>query len=227
MDERNLAGVKNLDVIDYLQSRRSLSVKYMDDVAPSDDEIETLLKTAARVPDHGKLFPWYFIVFKGAARAEVGTILREAYRHEDPDASAAKLDLEADRFMRAPLVVMVVSRMRYGKHPLWEQFLSAGALCQNMSIAANALGYGSNWLTEWYSYSPVFRDQLGLDARDNIAGVFYIGKASAQPEGRDRPDMAKIVTHWHEGVTLNKGDASYDQDKYDLPAAKISGVGDV
>ena len=99
MSERNFAGMKNLDVIDYLQTRRSLSVKYMDDIAPSDAEIETLLKTAARVPDHGKLFPWYFVVFKGGARREVGDVLREAYLAEDADASEAKLDLEAERLV--------------------------------------------------------------------------------------------------------------------------------
>ena len=226
MSERNFAGMKNLDVVDYLQTRRSLSVKYMDDIAPSDAEIETLLKTAARVPDHGKLFPWHFVVFKGDARREAGDILRAAYLAEDADASEAKLDLEAERFMRAPLVVMVVSRMRRGKHPLWEQFLSAGALCQNMLIAANALGYGANWLTEWYCYNPIFREKIGLDARDNIAGFVYIGKPTAQPEGRDRPNMAHIVTHWQPNIQLNKGDAEYDKDKFDFPQAKIIGVGD-
>ena len=122
---------------------------------------------------------------------------------------------------------MVVSRMRKGKHPLWEQFLSAGALCQNMLLAANAMGYAANWLTEWYSYNEVFRDSLGLDDRDNIAGVMYIGKAAQQPEGRPRPDMDCLTTYWQEGEhALHKGDDAYDKEKFDIPAARIYGLKD-
>tara|TARA_R110002094_G_scaffold156064_6_gene142896 strand:- start:270 stop:953 length:684 start_codon:yes stop_codon:yes gene_type:complete len=226
MDEKNCAGIANEDVLEYLQSRRSLSVKYMADEALSHAEIDTILKTAARVPDHGKLMPWYFVVFEGERRREVGAVLREAYKSEDPDASAAKLDLEAQRFMRAPLVIMVVSRMRKGKHALWEQFLSAGALCQNMLLAANALGYGGNWLTEWYSYNDAFRDKIGLDRRDNIAGVMYIGKAAQQPEGRPRPEMDAITTYWNGTQALQKGDERYDHDKFDIPNARIFGLKD-
>ncbi len=224
MSEKNCAGIANANVLEYLQSRRSLSVKYMNDIAPSRDEIDTILKTAARVPDHGKLMPWYFVVFDGDKRREVGSILREAYKTEDPDASPAKLDLEAERFLRAPLVIMVVSRMRKGKHALWEQFLSAGAVCQNMLLAANALGYAGNWLTEWYSYNDTFRSKLGLDGRDNIAGVMYIGKAAQQPEGRPRPEMDMITTYWDGVQPLRKGDDLYDKDKFDVPDARIFGL---
>lgn len=227
MDEQNWSGVKNLDVLNYLQARRSLSVKYMNDTAPSREEVDLILKTAARVPDHGKLNPWYFVVFEGDKREKVGSYLREAYKLEDPEASEAKLDLEAQRFMRAPMVIMVVSRMRKAKHPIWEQFLSAGAVCQNLLLASNALGYAGNWLTEWYSFNPVFREKMGLDERDNIAGVIYLGKPDKQPEGRPRPNMDDIVTYWDIPAVLNKGDAAYDKDKYDLPPTKLFGIEDL
>lgn len=226
MEEKNCSGAKNLDVLEYLQTRRSLSVKYMSDEAPSRDEIQTILKAASRVPDHGKLSPWYFVVFEGDKREEVGDYLREAYAAENPDTSDAKLDLEAQRFMRAPLVIMVVSRMRKAKHPLWEQFLSAGAVCQTLLLATNALGYAGNWLTEWYSYNPVFRQKIGLDERDNIAGVIYIGKPEKQPDGRSRPDLDHVVTYWDGETDLKKGDTSYDKEKYEIPNSRIFGLKD-
>jgi nitroreductase len=172
---------------------------------PDKVQIETILRAAARVPDHGKMFPWHFIVFEGAARAQVGELLAKAWQAENPEQTEpAKLELEAARFTRAPLVIGVISRMREGKHPLWEQILSAGAACQNLCLAANGLGFGTNWLTEWYSYSPAFKAALGLDARDHVAGFIYIGTATAMPEERDRPDMAAITTHWAPGVPLNR-----------------------
>lgn len=192
---------------DYLARRRSCPLKDMAAPAPSPAQIEDILQSAARVPDHGKMFPWHFIVFSGAARKQAGILLREAWAQENPQqAEPAKLELEAERFLRAPLVIGVVSRVREGKHPLWEQILSAGAACQNLCLAANARGYATNWLTEWYSYSPAFKTALGLDARDHMAGFVYIGTATTTPAERDRPAMAAITTHWKPGIALNKGD---------------------
>tara|TARA_R110002124_G_scaffold64985_2_gene177864 strand:- start:685729 stop:686412 length:684 start_codon:yes stop_codon:yes gene_type:complete len=227
MDEKNQAGVKNQEVLNYLHTRRSLSVKYMGGKGPNADEVTEILKAASRVPDHGKLMPWHFIVLQGDKRAAMGRILRAAYARENPEATQAKLDLEAQLFMRAPLIIIVVSRMRKAKHPLWEQFLSAGAVCQNLLIAANALGYGTNWLTEWYSYSEYFRKAIGLDERDNIAGVMYIGDAKKQPDPRPRPDMNEIVTYWDDGLALKRGDDLYDKQGADLPCTKIFGWDDV
>jgi nitroreductase len=171
------------------------------------------------------MFPWYFIVVKDEAREKMSPLLSAAYRaDEDKDAAPAKLELEGERFLRAPMAIIVVSRMREGKHPLWEQFLSAGAVCMNMSLACHALGYGVNWLSEWYSFSPTFRAGLGLDERDNIAGVMYIGNVVEQPEERDRPELAQIVTDWTgEGTKLNKGEC-YNKDGKALPDAKIFGL---
>ncbi|HPQ51347.1 MAG TPA: nitroreductase family protein, partial [Alphaproteobacteria bacterium] len=126
---------------------------------------------------------------------------------ENPDTVPAKLDLEAERFLRAPLVIAVVSRIREGKHPQWEQFLSSGAACYNLCLAANAMGYGSNWLTEWYSYSPIFKKLMGLDQQDHFAGFIYIGTTTEQNEERERPDLKKIVTYWSKDtISLNKGE---------------------
>lgn len=182
--------------IDLLLSRRSGSAKAMTGPGPSPDELETILKAAARVPDHGKLFPWRFIVFEGEARARAGqmfvTALRETEKVTDERAS-----LEAARFLRAPVVVGVVSRVREAiPIPEWEQILSAGAVCQTMLIAAHARGYVANWLTEWYAYHPVVRERLGLKPGERIAGFIYIGKSATELEERVRPDMEKIVTRF-------------------------------
>lgn len=201
------------DVIDYLKARRSATFKEIGQRAPTKDEIAQMLEIAARVPDHGRLFPWYFIVFDDTAREEIGGLLREAYLTVEPDASPDKLNLEAQRFMRAPLVVLVVSRVRPGKKVLWEQVLSAGASCYNLGLAASALGYGSNWVTEWYSSNAAFKAGLGLDARDHIAGAVYIGDVLEIPEERPRPDMAQLTTFWRPGTSLNKGDGYDAADK--------------
>lgn len=187
---------------------------------PDAAQIDTILRAAARVPDHGKMFPWHFTVFTGEARTQVGALLASAWKEENPEQSEpAKLELEAARFTRAPAVIGVISRVREGKHALWEQILSAGAACQNLCLAANALGFGTNWLTEWYAYSPAFKAALGLDARDHVAGFIYIGTATTAPEERDRPDISAITTYWEPGAALNKGE------EYGIPGMGLPKTG--
>jgi len=195
------------NTIELLKTRRSSKVASLSEPAPNASQLQDILTIASRVPDHGKYHPWYFIVFEGEARREIGEYLRTAYKAKNPNAEIAKLDLEAERFLRAPMVIAVVSRIREGKNPQWEQILSAGAVCYNLCLAANAYGFGTNWLTEWYSYSPTFKKLMGLDAHDNFAGFIYVGTSSEKQEERDRPDLSKIVTHWsNKNPTLNKGD---------------------
>jgi nitroreductase len=192
---------------EFLKSRRSSKVSTLLDPAPNAEQLQEILTIASRVPDHGKYHPWYFIVFQGEARREVGEFLRKAYAGENPDVEVAKLDLEAERFLRAPMVIAVVSRIREGKNPQWEQILSAGAACYNLCLSANALGFGTNWLTEWYTYSPSFRNLMGLDEQDNFAGFIYIGTPTEKQDDRERPELSKIVTHWSlSNPTLNKGE---------------------
>ena len=216
-----IAAQKSPAVIEYLLGRRSTPIKTMTAPGPSPAELETILKAAARVPDHGKLFPWYFVVIEGDARRQAGELLKKAWQAEEENVETAKLELEAERFMRAPLVIAVISRMREGKNPMWEQILSAGAACHNLCLAANALGYGANWVTEWYAFSKTFKTSFGLDERDNVAGFIYIGTPSEKPEERDRPDLAQIVTHWKPGVKLNKGE-NYGRVGMGLPPHKFT-----
>jgi nitroreductase len=212
-------GRASAELIDYLLHRRSGAPDRMTGPAPSGEQMATILRAAMRVPDHGKMFPWYFIVLEGDARADAGKLLGEAWKAENPEqAEPAKVQLESERFLRAPCVVIAVSRIREGKNPQWEQILSAGAACMNLCLAANALGFATKWLTEWYAYSPHFAEALGLDARDQIAGVIYMGTPTGGPEERDRPDPAQLTTFWQPGARLNKGE-SYGMPGKGIPRA--------
>ncbi|MAS87889.1 MAG: nitroreductase [Micavibrio sp.] len=206
MSENTIAAKKSPEMLDYLLKRRSVKVLDMVEPGPSQEELEIMLRAACRVPDHGKLSPFYFIIFGGDKRIQVSKALREAYLSEEPEASPAKLDLEAARFERAPLVIAVVSRIREAKVPAWEQILCAGAACQNLILAANALGYGAQWLTEWYAFNDSFKAHLGLEkGREHIAGFVYIGSTSSQPEERPRPDLKELVNYYESDKPLIKG----------------------
>ncbi|MGH6872674.1 MAG: nitroreductase family protein [Rhizomicrobium sp.] len=183
--------------LNLLLSRRSGSAKTMTGPGPNPDELREILAAGARVPDHGKLAPWRFILFEGEARARMGALLADVVRETEPDANAVRLDIERQRFLRAPVVVGVVSRVTAGiKIPEWEQELSAGAVCQTMLIAAHSLGYVANWITEWCAYDRRVLDRLGLAANERIAGYLYFGKAAALLEERVRPELDGLITRF-------------------------------
>lgn len=180
-----------------LETRRSVKPDRLAAPAPTGAELDRLLAIAARVPDHKKLAPWRFIVFEGEARAAAGEIFAAACQAEEKEPSHVRLETERARFLRAPLVVAVVSSLskRPGV-PEWEQILSAGAAAFNLCLAANAAGYGTSWLTEWVAYSPFVRERLGLAENERIAGFVHIGTPKEPPEERERPRLADLVTHW-------------------------------
>lgn len=178
-----------------LGTRRSVAPHRLGPPGPSEAEIEALLTVAARVPDHGRLVPWRFILIAGEAQRRVGAIVEAAFRADNPQASPETVAFEANRLARAPLVVAVVSRARpHVKIPEWEQVLSAGAVCTTLLHAATALGYGAAWLTEWYAYDRRILDALGLDPDERIAGFVHLGTPIEAPAERARPILAEIVT---------------------------------
>jgi nitroreductase len=204
------------NILGTLLSRRSTAIKALSAPGPTAAQMEEILTAATRVPDHGKLAPWWFVVFDGDAREKFGAVLREAYFLEDAQAAPAKLDLEAEKFLRAPVVVAVVSRIRDSKIPQWEQILSAGACCYNLCLAANAMGFGSNWVTGWPAFNAKVREALGCDERDKIAGFIYLGTQGEKPEERERPALADIVSAWSEDYAPRKGD-NYAKEGMGLP----------
>jgi nitroreductase len=179
-----------------LLSRRSGSAKAMTSPGPDASELRQILSAASHVPDHGKLFPWRFIVVEGEARGRLGDILVECLEKEAPVAPE-RASAERGRFLRAPVVVAVVSRVREMiPIPEWEQILSAGAVCQTMLIAATSLGYVANWITEWPAYHPLVRERLGLKPGERIAGFVYMGTSSVPLEERARPELDTIVSRF-------------------------------
>jgi nitroreductase len=184
-------------MLDLLKTRRSAPAMILAPPGPNAQELETLLTIAARVPDHGKLAPWRFIVFEGEGRDRAGAIIAGVYAKVHPGAGAAELETERKRLALAPLVIAVVSRAApHVKIPEWEQVLSAGAACMNLVIAANAMGFATQWITEWYAYDRTVLTGLGLGETEKIAGFVHIGRAPAPREDRARPDLAQIVTRF-------------------------------
>ena len=185
------------EALELLKTRSSIKAVELTSPGPSAAEIETLLTIAARVPDHGKLTPWRFIVFEGAARLKAGAAIEAAFRAKYPDAKAEQIDYEKKRLARAPLVIAVVSRAgAHVKIPEWEQVLSAGAAAMSLVLAAHALGYAANWITEWYAYDRRVLDALGLKEHERIAGFIHIGTAAHAGVDRPRPPLAEIATRY-------------------------------
>lgn len=191
---------QNLDqdpTIALLRRRRSVPPLTMAGPGPTPEQLDAILALAARVPDHGKLAPWRFIVFEGEARARAGDAIAAVHARDNPEAKPERLDLERKRLQHAPTVVAVVSRAApHAKIPEWEQVLSAGAVAMNLVVAANALGFATAWLTEWYSYDARVAEALGLAPHEKFAGFVHIGRPTTAVEDRVRPVMAEIVTRY-------------------------------
>jgi nitroreductase len=187
------------EALDLLLTRRSVKPAMLGEPGPSPEQLSIILTAAARVPDHKKLVPWRFIVFEGKARADFGRVLDQACKAEEREPpSESRLEFERARLLRAPTVVAVVSRVDpKAPAPEWEQVLSCGAACQNLCLAANAMGLGTCWITEWYAYSAAVRDALQLGANEKIAGFVYIGTARERQADRERPDVGTITSRWN------------------------------
>lgn len=178
-------------------TRRSVVANKLGEPGPTESELRQLLTAAARVPDHKKLVPWRFILFRGEARAAFGRVLAQAYEAEEAEPSPWRAETEAGRFLRAPIVIAVISRTVDAPGvPEWEQILSAGAVCQTLLTGAGALGYSAQWITEWYAYSAPVCAALGLAPNERVAGFVYVGTAKEPPQERDRPDLESVVSEW-------------------------------
>ena len=184
------------DVINFLQSRRSVTAKNMNSSFVTDYDLNNILSCGIRVPDHGALTPWILTVIKDEARYRIGNkILAPEFKLNNPDASKEEIEFERNRFIRASVVIGVLSKpVSHPKIPLWEMELSAGAVCANLLIAAQSLGYAAQWLTEWYSYNKIMIKEIGGDPKtDKIAGFIYIGDKVKQPIERRRPLKEKVI----------------------------------
>jgi nitroreductase len=180
-----------------LKTRKSASVKAMGEPGPTPEQLKTILEIAVRVPDHGKLTPWRLVLFEGKARQKFGDIIKVRWQKLHPDHGAESLSFQASLFLRAPTVIAVVSKAGpHVKIPEWEQLLSAGALTQNMLLAAAALGVGAQWNTDWIAYDREIAKAMGLSETEKIVGFVYFGTPQTALEDRPRPDPESLTTRW-------------------------------
>jgi len=181
------------ETLAFLARRRSASALTLTAPGPNDAELATLLRLATRVPDHGKLAPWRFVVLRGEGKQRFIAGL-EAIADGRPDGD--KLKVKLGKLKAPPLTLAVISRATDGDIPEWEQRLSSAAVCMNLIIAAQAMGYGANWITDWYAYDADAGRLLGLTDGERIAGWVHLGRSAETPLERVRPDLATLVTEW-------------------------------
>ncbi len=191
-----------LPALDLLASRRSVPSKFLDEPAPSRDELTALVTAAIRVPDHGRLEPWRLIRVEGNARGRLGALLAGIHGQRDPDVSDAALEKDRQRFNHAPLVLVVVAVLTVPhKVPEIEQMHSAGCVAYNLLLGAQALGFGAQWLTGWAAYDGDVHAALGLAGHERIVGFIHIGTPAEPVEERARPDVATRMSDWYGPAT--------------------------
>jgi nitroreductase len=182
----------------YLKTRRSIPAAKLGEPGPDSTTLREMLTIAARVPDHGKLAPWRFVIFGKEAREEaIAGLLRIAERHPDEKERRYRSD-KAKGFADAPLVVGVIAApiADHPKIPVWEQELSAGAVLLNLIHATAAYGFAAQLLTGWYAYDDEAKAWLGVKPGEQVAGFMHIGTPTVPPVERDRPEIEKITSEW-------------------------------
>ena len=180
-----------------LATRRSASPQSLHAPAPEGSELDDLLTLAARVPDHGKMTPWRFVILRGEAKDAFVARLRPL---ADAQRNPAKAHASLGKLDAPPLAIAVISAPRLGGKPVWEQRYSAAAVCTTMLIAATAMGYGANWISDWYGEDATALGLLGVkhdaEVAEELAGWILLGTASEAPLERARPDVAALTTAW-------------------------------
>ncbi len=189
----------NLAALEFLKARKSVPLTQITGPGPSETELADLLEIAARVPDHGRMEPWRFIIYRGEAARKAGDALAELANRQKGNLTEEELTRERNRLNRAPLAVGVVSKVDTESHiPDWEQFLSAGAVAMNLVSAATASGFAANWITGWFCDDAEGRSIIGLQPDERVAGIVHIGNCDVKIPDRPRPDV-KAITHEYAG----------------------------
>lgn len=187
-----------MDTIDLMLTRRSVKAADMVEPGPSGPDLDRILRAAIRVPDHGKLAPWRIQVLHKEGQARLGDFLADLFLRHNPDAREKQIEFERLRPLRAPVLLVVTAKLVVPhKIPEMEQLLSGGAVCTSVLLAAQALGYRSQWLTEWPAYRSEVVAFLGHDPKtDRILGFLYLGSAAHPPDERPRPAVTEVVSDW-------------------------------
>ncbi len=186
------------DLLQLLKTRRSVLSRNLSEPGPDKSQLQTILEIACRVPDHGKLEPWRFIVVEKDARLKLGKKFAKI-QQKHCDLTPEQIKAEQNRYSYAPTVIAVVFSPVEHKTPVFEQLLSCGAVCQHINLASLALGFNSQWVTNWCSYNKKAQKELGLMPHESIAGFIHIGTASCIPNDRQRPNLKEKVSSYSQG----------------------------
>ena len=185
--------------VNLLLTRRSVLAKDLGEPGPNDQQLQTILRAGLRIPDHGRAEPWKIQVLDAAAQLALGEFSATLFRSENPKAKDVLIEFERERPQRSPVLLIVSfhpNKQKLAKIPEVEQLLSTGAVCQNILVATQALGYNAQWVTDWPAYHPEIRRFLGHDEETQIVGFIHIGTAAEPPKERPRPDLDSIVSAW-------------------------------
>lgn len=184
--------------LNLLNERRSVPSRLLGEPGPSDAQLQALLQAALRVPDHGKLVPWRFLLIRGDARRRLGELLARTTLANHPDAAPSVVEKDRERFNFAPLIITVVAHVdeTQSKVPAQEQLLTSGCVAYNLLLGAQQLGFGAQWLTGWAAYDPTIRAALHIADNERVVGFIHIGTAREPAPERLRPDLAELVSEW-------------------------------
>lgn len=191
-------------MIDLLLTRRSVLAMNLGEPGPDKESLHKILSAGIRVPDHGRAQPWRIQVLHKEAQRKLAEICVELYKRENPAAVEVQIAAERDRHQRSPLLLIVTSHPKPEKFatvPEIEQTLSSAAVCQNILLATEALGYNAQWVTDWPAYHPQVRVALGHQADTKIIGFIHIGTAIEPPHERPRPEFDAVVSEWGPAIT--------------------------
>ena len=187
----------NQAVIDFLLKRKSPPISQIKAPGPDRNQLLEMIRVATRVPDHGLLEPWRFILYEGEARLRVGEFFADRIAELEGPVTEQRIAQEQARFARAPVVVGVVSSPKpHERIPEWEQFLSGGNAAFSLVLAAHAFGFGANWVSNWYSSDAKSREFLGLLPHERAIGFVHIGTVSVAIPDRPRPEPASVLTEF-------------------------------
>lgn len=192
--------MRNQPVLDFLSNRRSLPAAQLQAPGPTPEQLREIIATAIRVPDHGKLTPWRVIVFSGDAGTRFGAALADLHQRVDPGVPEHKLAKDRDRFAHSPVVLAVVARIdaEHPKVPAQEQLLSAGCVAFNLLLAAQAAGFGAQWLTGWSCYDRDAAKLLDLADNESVIAYIHVGARAAEPPERKRPAAEDVTSAWQD-----------------------------
>jgi nitroreductase len=187
----------NKAVIEFLLKRKSPPISQIKEPGPDRAQLLDMIRIATRVPDHGLLEPWRFILYQGEARLKVGEFFAARIAELEGPVTEQRIAQEKARFARAPVVVGVVSSPKpHERIPEWEQFLSGGNAAFSLVLAAHAFGFGANWVSNWYSSDARSREFLGLEAHERAIGFVHIGTVSVPIPDRPRPEPSSVLTEF-------------------------------